>query len=298
MKRPQPQQAAPEAAEQTMALYDACWFHRLVLLPSPTPAEAAAGPPRPALPSQQPAPPLEREVADTHTPHAHQRPSSTSSPTAVGGLRHRRTRSDEATAAAFQGMEPLRLPDSGGNRARLETILSGKDGLVVAAPQPQPERRGRPAELARRPAAGLGRRRRRRGRSMSELEFEEVKGLQDLGFTFSDAEVDAELASIVPGLLRRKRSEEENSRSRATAAAPAAAATTTSSARRAAEAVNDDDDASAAPPRRPYLSEAWDDEEEEVRRALRNWRIPPAGDGNQLKEHLRMWAHTVASAVR
>jgi hypothetical protein len=133
---------------------------------------------------------------------------------------------------------------------------------------------------------------------MSELEFEEVKGLQDLGFTFSDAEVDAELASIVPGLLRRKRSEEENSR--ATASAPAAA--TTSSARRAAEAVNDDDASAegvAPAPRRPYLSEAWDDEEEaEVRRALRNWRIPPAGDGNQLKEHLRMWAHTVASAVR
>jgi len=277
-----------------MALYDACWFRRLVLLPSPTPAlAAAAAPPRPALPSQQQAPPLEREVLDTHTPHAQQRPAS--SPTAGGGLRHRRTRSDEATAAAFQGLEPLRLPDSG-HRARLETILSGKDGLVVAAPQP--ERRIRP-ELARRPAAGPGRRRlRRRGRSMSELEFEEVKGLQDLGFTFSDAEVDAELASIVPGLLRRKRSEEENSR--ATASAPAAA--TSSSARRAAEAVNDDDASAegvAPAPRRPYLSEAWDDEEEaEVRRALRNWRIPPAGDGNQLKEHLRMWAHTVASAVR
>ena len=126
-----------------------------------------------------------------------------------------------------------------------------------------------------------------------ELEFEEVKGLQDLGFTFSDAEVDAELASIVPGLLRRKRSEEENSR--ATASAPAAAATTSSA--RAAEAVNASAGV-AAVPRRPYLSEAWDDEEEEVRRALRNWRIPPAGDGNQLKEHLRMWAHTVASAVR
>ncbi|CAD6339262.1 unnamed protein product [Miscanthus lutarioriparius] len=115
---------------------------------------------------------------------------------------------------------------------------------------------------------------------MLELEFEEVKGLQDLGFTFSNAEVDAELASIVSGLLKRKRSEEENSQ--ATTSAPATA--TSSSSRRAAEAVNDDD-ASAAP-RRPYLSEAWDDKEEEVSRALRNWRIPPAGDGNQLKEHL------------
>ena len=243
-----------------MALYDACWFRRLVLLPPPPPA----------------APAPERE-AERRVP--------SSSPTAAGGgLRHRRTRSHEATAAAFQGLEPLRLPDSG-NRARLKTILSGKDGLAAAA---LPERRRRPA--------GGGRRRRRRGRSLSELEFEEVKGLQDLGFTFSDAEVDAELASIVPG-LRRKRSEEEN---RATASAPAAPRDAPSSSSSSAPP-----EEAAAPAaqatRRPYLSEAWDDDEEEaeVRRALRNWiRIPPPGDGNDLKEHLRMWAHTVASAVR
>jgi len=83
----------------------------------------------------------------------------------------------EATAAAFRGLEPLRLLDSG-THARLETILSGKDGLAEAAP---PERR-------RRPAGG----RRRRARRLLELEFEKVKGLRDLGFTFSDAEVDAE----------------------------------------------------------------------------------------------------------
>ncbi|RLN12204.1 translation initiation factor IF-2-like [Panicum miliaceum] len=258
-----PHQAAALAAERTMALYDACWFRRLVLLPPPAPA----------------APAPEREA--DRAPAAGPVPSSSPTAAAGAGLRHRRTRSDDATAAAFQGLEPLRLPNSG-NSARLETILSGKDGLAAAAP---PERR-RPE--ARRPA-GSGRRRRRRGRSMSELEFEEVKGLQDLGFTFSDAEVDAELASIVPG-LRRKRSEEEN---RATASAPAAPRDASSPLREEAAAP------AATAPRRPYLSEAWDDEEEaEVRRALRNWRIPPPGDGNDLKEHLRMWAHTVASAVR
>ena len=83
---------------------------------------------------------------------------------------------EEATAAAFRGLEPLWLLDSG-THARLETILSGKDGLAVAA---LPERR--------RPAGGG----RRRGRSLLELEFEKVTGLRDLGFTFSDAEVDAE----------------------------------------------------------------------------------------------------------
>ncbi|KAF8652004.1 hypothetical protein HU200_062944 [Digitaria exilis] len=269
MERPQqePAAAAAEAAEKTMALYDACWFRCLVLLPSP-----------PLAPP--PAPELLPDHRRSPRPAASNPPNPT--PTAAAGgssLRHRRTRSDEAAAAAFQGLEPLRLPNSG-NRARLETIMSGKDGLVVV-PQPLPERTRRPE--ARRPA---GRRRRRRGRSMSELEFEEVKGLQDLGFTFSDAEVDAELASIVPG-LRRKRSEEENHR--ATASAPAAPMALREEA---AAAV------AATAPRRPYLSEAWDDEEEEVRRALRNWRIPPAGDGNDLKEHLRMWAHIVASAVR
>ncbi|CAN6216617.1 unnamed protein product [Urochloa humidicola] len=273
MERPQQPAAAAAAAaaaEKTMALYDAFWFRRLVLLPSPA---APAGAPSPRVPP----PPVERERAVP----------SPSSPTAfaAGGLRHRRTRSDEAAAAAFQGLEPLRLPNSG-NRARLETILSGKDGLAAPAPAPQPLPERRRPE-ARRPV-GAGRRRRRRGRSMSELEFEEVKGLQDLGFTFSDAEVDAELASIVPGLLRRKRSEEDNVR--ATASAPPAATPRDESASAA--------DAAPVAPRRPYLSEAWDDEEEEVRRALRNWRIPPPGDGNNLKEHLRMWAHTVASAVR
>ncbi|TVU07843.1 hypothetical protein EJB05_41213, partial [Eragrostis curvula] len=260
MERPQQAaaSAAATAAEETLALYDACWFRRLVLLPSPAPALAQAKP--------------EREV-DVEQP---QRAASSSSPTA--GLRHRRTRSDEATAAAFQGLEPLRVPN---HRARLETILSGKDGMV-STPQPLPERR--------RPAARAGRRRRqRRGRSMSELEFEEVKGLQDLGFTFSDAEVDAELASIVPG-LRRKRSEEIEP-PLATASAPPATAPSS----RLEEAVDHD---AAGAPRRPYLSEAWDDEEEEVRAMLRNWRIPAAVDSADLKEHLRMWAHTVASAVQ
>ncbi|KAG2612217.1 uncharacterized protein LOC120704799 [Panicum virgatum] len=250
--------ASAAAAERTMELYDACWFRHLVLLPPPS----TAAPEREA--DRAPAGPV---------------PASSPTAGAGGGLRHRRTRSHEATAAAFQGLEPLLLPADSGNRARLETILSGKDGLAAAAP---PERRRRPA--------GGGQRRRRRGRSLSELEFEEVKGLQDLGFTFSDAEVDAELASIVPG-LRRKRSEEEN---RATASAPAAPRDAPSSSSSAPP-----EDAAQAP-RRPYLSEAWDDDEEEaeVRRALRNWRIPPPGDGNDLKEHLRMWAHTVASAVR
>jgi hypothetical protein len=223
--------AAATAAEETMALYDAFWFRRCVLLPSPPLAVDEEQPPAAISPSGSPTP----------------------------GPRHRRTRSDEATAFQHQGLEPLRIPNN--HRARLETILSGKDGTVAAAPQPRrPEARWRPA------------RRRRRGRSMSELEFEELKGLQDLGFTFPDAEVDAELASIVPGLCRKR----------------------SQTPPRGAEG----EEAPVVEPRRPYLSEAWGDDEEQVRAMLRNWRIPAAGDGADMKHHLLVWAHTVASAVR
>jgi hypothetical protein len=225
--------AAATAAEETMALYDAFWFRRCVLLPSPMLA----------VDEEQPQPPAAISPSASPTP----------------GLRHRRTRSDEATAFQQQGLEPLRIPNN--NRARLETILSGKDCAVAAAPQQL-----RRSEARCRPA-----RRRRRGRSMSELEFEELKGLQDLGFTFSDAEVDAELASIVPG-LRRKRSQTPP---------------------RGAEG-----EEATVEPRRPYLSEAWADEEEQVGAMLRNWRIPAAGDGADMKQRLLVWAHTVASAVR
>ncbi|KQK18043.1 uncharacterized protein LOC100825390 [Brachypodium distachyon] len=244
------------AAEEAIALYDAYWFHRLVL--------HSYSPPAPLPPPERDQP--EPEQAAAGESESGQEPLLERAPS---GLRHRRTRSDEAKAAAAfdgHGLEPLKIPN--GHRARLETILSGKDGLA-AVPQPLPERR-RP-EVRRR-------RRGRRGRSLSELEFEEVKGLQDLGFTFSDADVDAELASIVPG-LRRIRAEEDARKAKA-----------------------EEEEAwsrnRAAAPRRPYLSEAWEDEEAEVRRMLNNFRIPAAQEGADLKEHLRLWAHSVASAVR
>ncbi|KAF0896777.1 hypothetical protein E2562_027364 [Oryza meyeriana var. granulata] len=276
MERPREPMAA--AAEDVLALYDASWFHRLLLLSPPPAAVASAGAVAAVAPASPAAQPLREE--EMRRPEKEREVKRSPS----GMLRHRRTRSDEATAAAFEaGLEPLRIPNGNHRAARLETILSGKDGLASPQPQPLPERR-RPA--VRRP----GRRRQRRGRSMSELEFEEVKGLQDLGFTFSEDDVDAELASIVPG-LRRRRSDEDD----AIKATVTAASAEEEAGRRAGSAPAG---ASSSAPRRPYLSEAWDEEEEGVRRMLRNWRIPPAGDGADLKEHLRLWAHTVASAVR
>ncbi|KAM0869576.1 hypothetical protein ACQ4PT_040589 [Festuca glaucescens] len=265
MERPQP---AVAAAEEVLALYDTYWFHRLVLHSySPAPAPLPPPPPPPALEQQQPP---ERAPAE----------SNRELQRAPSGLRHRRTRSDEAKTATFDALEPLKIPHA--HRARLETILSGKDGL--AAPQPAPpERRRRPG--------GRRRKRQARGRSLSELEFEEVKGLRDLGFTFSEADVDAELASIVPGLRRLRAAEEEEARR--AEAATAACAEEEACRTRAASA-----SASAPRRRRPYLSEAWEDEEAEVRRVLSTFRIPAADGGADLKEHLRLWAHSVASAVR
>uniref|UniRef100_A0ACD6AET9 Uncharacterized protein n=1 Tax=Avena sativa TaxID=4498 RepID=A0ACD6AET9_AVESA len=258
-------QPAVAAAEDAIALYDTCWFHRLVL-------HSYSSPPAPL-----PTPPPEREQQQQQPEQApaENRRELERTPT---GLRHRRTRSDEAKTATFDALEPLKIPNSS-RRARLETILSGKDGMAA----PLPERR-RPEK--RWPG---GRRRKARGRSLSELEFEEVKGLQDLGFTFSEADVDAELASIVPG-LRRLRAEEEAKK--ADEAAEAVASAEEEASRNRATS------APAPRRRRPYLSEAWEEDEAEVRRMLSTFRIPAADDGADLKEHLRLWAHSVASAVR
>lgn len=105
----------------------------------------------------------------------------------------------------------------------------------------------------------------RPSRSVSELELEELKGLMDLGFNFSDTEVerDPKIADIVPG-LRKRRSEGE-----------------------------------VEVARQPYLSEAWRFiDGEERRRVLRDWSVLTNGDENHVKEQLRRWAHVVASTVR
>ncbi|XP_042067434.1 uncharacterized protein LOC121810771 [Salvia splendens] len=135
------------------------------------------------------------------------------------------------------------------------------------------------------------RRKKKLSKSMSQLEFEEVKGFIDMGFVFSEeAKDDRALVEIVPGLQklgqrtecgvpeteekrrRRRRRSEEVSRMRG----------------------------------RPYLSEAWEFYEEEEKRLMK-WRVPlplplplPAAATNEMdiKDSLKSWAHTVASAVR
>ncbi|KAF8409085.1 hypothetical protein HHK36_005158 [Tetracentron sinense] len=107
-------------------------------------------------------------------------------------------------------------------------------------------------------------------KSFSELEVEELKGFMDLGFVFTVDDKNSKLGSIIPGLQRlgKKPAGEE-------------------------EAV----DESAIP--RPYLSESWatlDRTKKENR--LMNWKIPSLSNEIDMKDHLRCWAHTVASTIR
>lgn len=103
-------------------------------------------------------------------------------------------------------------------------------------------------------------------KSLSELEFEEVKGFIDLGFVFSEEDEDPALLEIIPGLQKLGHRENEEKR-------------------RSEEASR----------MRPYLSEAWEFYEE---KRVTEWRAPAARNEMEIKDSLRSWAHTVASAVR
>jgi len=111
------------------------------------------------------------------------------------------------------------------------------------------------------------RKKRGESKSLSDLEFEELKGFMDLGFVFSDEDRNnSNLASILPGLHRfgKKDGEEEEI------------------------------DESAIS--RPYLSEAWEVfERRKAENPLMNWRIPALSSEINIKDNLRLWAHTVAS---
>ncbi|XP_059439489.1 uncharacterized protein LOC132172072 [Corylus avellana] len=147
--------------------------------------------------------------------------------------------------------------------AKLHTIHSGKEVTESEPEQPKPT----DFEVSSKKKMT-----RERGgtKSLSDLEFEELKGFMDLGFVFSDEDRnDSNLASILPGLQRfgKKDGEEEEI------------------------------DESAIS--RPYLSEAWEVfERRKAENPLMNWRIPALSSEINIKDSLRLWAHTVASTVR
>ncbi|OVA13188.1 Protein of unknown function DUF1685 [Macleaya cordata] len=120
--------------------------------------------------------------------------------------------------------------------------------------------------------------RRNRGssRSLSDLEFNELKGFMDLGFVFSEEDKNSStLVSIIPGLQRLGKRESDQIDD---------------------ETIIDEHEGLIS---RPYLSEAWDilDQRKEEN-PLMNWRIPALRSEIDMKDHLRFWAHTVASTVR
>ncbi|GAB2274707.1 hypothetical protein Dimus_009479 [Dionaea muscipula] len=127
---------------------------------------------------------------------------------------------------------------------------------------------------------GGGRRRRSRGgggggvgrRSLSDLEFEELKGFMDLGFVFSEEDKDSRLVAIIPALQIYGGGEQEGRKV--------------------------DNGTKKADVSRPYLSEAWDVMESEQRDPLINLILPDLRNEIHVKNQLRFWAQTVASALR
>lgn len=125
-------------------------------------------------------------------------------------------------------------------------------------------------------------RRRRRsekclGKSLSELEYEELKGFMDLGFEFSEEDVNSSLVEIIPGLqkLRKNRDSDDDQ-----------------------QKVNfyEKSDQSRA---RPYLSEAWGViEKKKKTNPFMNWKVPETSNEIDIKHSLKWWAHTVASSVK
>ncbi|XP_010317343.1 uncharacterized protein [Solanum lycopersicum] len=122
-----------------------------------------------------------------------------------------------------------------------------------------------------------GRRRRREkclGKSLSELEYEELKGFMDLGYEFSEDDVNSSLVEILPGLQKLSKNRDNDQK---------------------LNFVEKSDELRA----RPYLSEAWEVVEKKKRmNPLMNWKVPVMSNEIDLKHNLKLWAHTVASTVK
>lgn len=164
---------------------------------------------------------------------------------------------------------------------KLQTILSGKevnefstaerDGVLSEKSDKEEQRKKKQNDV---------RRRTRRGKSMSDLEFEELKGFIDLGFVFSEEDQrDSELVSILPGLQRLVKKDDE-----------------------VGDVTEEEEDISNI--NRPYLSEAWDHcggrkGKRHITSAIK-WKVPavPEVKEVELKDHLKQWAHAVASTIR
>ncbi|XVE51492.1 hypothetical protein DITRI_Ditri02bG0045500 [Diplodiscus trichospermus] len=191
---------------------------------------------------------------------------------------HTRSMSDQlCLSTSFIGSDHSFSPDSVLYSPKLHKIISGKE-ITEEELQLQDaysnNMQGTTPDKAVK-SRRITRRKKGSSKSLSDLEFEELKGFMDLGFVFSEEDnKDSRLVEIIPGLQRlgKKEGEEES--------------------KEADEKVEVS---------RPYLSEAWEDSERRRRREenpLMNWRVPALGNEIDMKDSLRLWAHTVASTVR
>ncbi|WJX53239.1 hypothetical protein P8452_39258 [Trifolium repens] len=166
-------------------------------------------------------------------------------------------------------------PDSVLISSKLQTILSGKevtdteDENIVQTQTLLPKKNNN---------NNINKvvKKRRESKSLSDLEFEELKGFMDLGFVFSEEDKDSSLVEIIPGLQRLGKKNEETE-----------------------EEEEKDYDYDESVVQRPYLSEAWEVYEWRKKdKPLMNWKVPALNNEIDMKNSLRLWAHTVASTVR
>lgn len=166
------------------------------------------------------------------------------------------------------------------SQTKLQTILSGKEvNEFSTAERDRVLSEKSEKEEQRKKKQNDVRRRTRKGKSMSDLEFEELKGFLDLGFVFSEEDQrDSELVSILPGLQRLVKKDG------------------------GVGDVTEEEDISNI--NRPYLSEAWDHcggrkGKRHITPAIK-WKVAAAPEVKEveLKDHLKQWAHAVASTIR
>ncbi|KAI3886176.1 hypothetical protein MKW92_039005 [Papaver armeniacum] len=123
-------------------------------------------------------------------------------------------------------------------------------------------------------------------KSLWELEYEEVKGFMDLGFRFDKEQICPRMMSVIPGLQRLDSLEFQELIS---------SSTSTSSVQEENEEEEEEGEEEEVV-ERPYLSEAW--LIKKPNSPLLNLRMPHVTASNDMKNHLKFWARTVACAVQ
>ncbi|KAI3456125.1 hypothetical protein Pfo_012788 [Paulownia fortunei] len=180
---------------------------------------------------------------------------------------HTRSKSDQLLYPSTSFTTDISSPNSVLQKPNLQTILSEREISLEIPKTPQFKKH----------IKGFNRKRKGFSKSLSQLEFEELKGFMDLGFVFSEEDKDSSLVEIIPGLQRLGQEidcdqVQEEQRSVKELSGPRV---------------------------RPYLSEAWEGlNRQNEENPLMKWRVPAVSNEIDMKDSLKWWAHTVASAVR